>query len=458
MSVDTPFQREESDQSFNHYEEMHGFFRPDPIDQETAQEIVAGLSSQLEEDLTPSKIVSNLDRYIIKQSKAKRTIAQAIRNKYRMRQLTGEIKEFIRPSNIILYGKSGSGKTEIFRMISKLYNAPFIRVEATKYTEVGYYGEDINSIITELFKKTQNEFMANCTSLMESSPQLQEKVEDYILRLILGPGDISEKKEIRREQLRKGELDELQCFVRITLDDSNAEIQSMKVKELKARLYEIYSENVMKHLDVEEVIKDLIEAKGMVVIDEIDKLVRQPNMQSSSKASDEGVQYDLLPLLDGTSISVGKNSLIDTRNILFVGAGAFEKVKPTDLILELQGRMPIRTEMEVLGLEDFVKILTETENNLLDQYIELLRVEGIELGFDAGAVEEIARVSVALNEEDNIGARRLRTVLDAVLEEISFEAPDLETDKDSVFVITKDYVTQLSETLYQNRDFRRFAL
>ena len=273
--------------------------------------------------------MENLDKFIIKQGKPKRTIAQAIRNKYRMRKLEGEIKEFIRPSNILLHGKSGSGKTEIFRIISRLYNAPFIRVEATKYTEVGDYGEDINSIITDFYKKTEAELQQNSSKYLSGSKTLTTKIENYILK-ILYPGDDISLLEEERESLRAGELDEMQCYVQVQKMDSQAGISILKVKELKDQLFNMYLD-----LKNSTIVKDLIESKGIIIIDEIDKLVRAPNTTSSSKASDEGVQYDLLPMLDGTIISVNKTTSINTKNILFVGAGAFEKVKPTDLILEL---------------------------------------------------------------------------------------------------------------------------
>lgn len=209
--------------------------------------------------------------------------------------------------------------------------------------------------------------------------------------------------------------------------------------------------------DMETFVKDEIEGKGIIVIDEIDKLVRSPDSTSSTKASDEGVQYDLLPLLDGTTVTVNQKIKINTRNILFVGAGAFEKTKPTELAIELQGRMPIRAKMEALSLQDFKFILTNTEHNLLQQSVELLKTEDVNIAFDMGAIEEIARVSVELNEEDNIGARRLRTVLDAVLEDVNFEAPDFE-QKDCTIIFTREYVHDKTRQLYANRDFRQYTM
>lgn len=209
--------------------------------------------------------------------------------------------------------------------------------------------------------------------------------------------------------------------------------------------------------DLESFLKDEIEGKGIVVIDEIDKLVRSQDTTSSSKASDEGVQYDLLPLLDGTTVNVNSKVKVNTRNILFVGAGAFEKTKPTDLAIELQGRLPIKAKMESLSLSDFKHILTKTDHNLLQQAIELLKTERVNIAFTNDAVDEMAKISVELNEEDNIGARRLRTVLDQVLEDINFEAPDFET-KDCTVVITRDYVHEKTRCLFANRDYRQWVI
>ena len=221
----------------------------------------------------------------------------------------------------------------------------------------------------------------------------------------------------------------------------------LKVKEIRAYMYEVYAEELFKVIDMDEFVKSEIENKGIVVIDELDKLVRSSDTSSSTKASDEGVQYDLLPILDGTTISVNKNVKIDTRNIIFVGVGAFEKVKPTELAIELQGRLPVSAQMESLSKEDFIKILRDTKHNLLIQTIELLKIEDVEIAFSEDAIEEIARISVELNIEENIGARRLRTVIDALMEDINFEAPDFE-DKDDIILIGKEYVTEKTKHLF----------
>jgi ATP-dependent HslUV protease ATP-binding subunit HslU len=229
------------------------------------------------------------------------------------------------------------------------------------------------------------------------------------------------------------------------------------VKEIRKHMYDAYLEDLFGMIDIEQFVKDEIENKGIVVIDEIDKLVRSPDATGSTKASDEGVQYDMLPLLDGTTISINTKTKVNTRNILFVGAGAFEKTKPSDLAIELQGRMPVRAKMEPLSLEDFKHILSRTEHNLLVQAVELLKIEGLNIVFDAEAIDEMAKVAVELNEEDNTGARRLRTVVDAVLEEINYEAPDFE-QKDATIVIGADYVKERTKQLYANRDFRQYTM
>ena len=221
----------------------------------------------------------------------------------------------------------------------------------------------------------------------------------------------------------------------------------LKVKEIKNYMYEIYADELFRVIDVEEFVKSEIENKGIVVIDEIDKLVRAQDSGSSTKASDEGVQYDLLPILDGTTVSIGTKTKLNTRNILFVGAGAFEKAKPTELAIELQGRLPINAKMESLTKEDFVQILKETKHNLLVQSIALLKTEDVNLVYEEEAIDLMAQVSVELNEEDNIGARRLRTVVDQVLEDIHFEAPDFE-HKDGYIVIGKEYVEEKTKSLY----------
>lgn len=374
-----------------------------------------------------------------------------------MRKVDSDIKQSMRPSNILVHGRSGSGKTEIFRRISKIYNAPFIRVEATKYTEVGYHGDDITNIIVDLFKKTQNEYAGKDAQVVfRSSKTIRDKVDDYVLKCILGPDYMTNPGYLQKTlQLREGVLEEYECYL---FQPNEAEaIMHLKVREIKKFLYEYFQEQLFTLHDMETFIKDEIESKGIVVIDEIDKIVRSGEQTSSTKASDEGVQYDLLPLLDGTTVKINSSVKVNTRNILFVGAGAFEKTKPTDLAVELQGRMPIRAKMESLSLEDFKHILTVTEHNLLQQAVELLKTESLNIAFEAGAVDEIARVSVELNEEDNIGARRLRTVVDAVLEDINFEAPDFEA-KDCTLVVTAAYVASKTKSLYANRDFRQYVM
>jgi len=231
----------------------------------------------------------------------------------------------------------------------------------------------------------------------------------------------------------------------------------MKIKDVRRYLFEAYATLIFSKLDLDQFLKQEIEQKAIVVIDEIDKLVRSNDSSSNSKASDEGVQFDMLPLLDGTSVAVNQKTRIETRNILFVAGGAFEKVKPTDLAVELQGRLPIKTKMQDLSKDDFVAILRRTKYNLLEQNIQLLRTEGVEIVFEHDAVEEIAQVSVELNEEDNIGARRLRTVVDAVLEQINYTAPDL-TEKGTTIAISKEYVRTKSKPLYQNRDYKFYIM
>lgn len=394
-----------------------------------------------------------------------------------------ELRKAMRPSNILVSGKSGSGKTEIFRQISQFYNAPFIRVEATKYTEVGYHGEDVTNIITDLFKKTQAELQnKDATELFQNSKKLKSLINAHLLRILMGPNhQLNNDYADKNIALEAGELDENYCFLYvpeemrgsqdITASDltqathniregyisPRMSLRPLKIKEIRKYMYEIYAEELFKIIDLDEYTKSEIENKAIVVIDEIDKLVRQKEGGSSTKASDEGVQYDLLPILDGTTVSVSNKVKLNTRNILFVGAGAFEKVKPSELAIELQGRLPINAKMESLTKVDFIKILRETKHNLLLQSISLLKTEDVNILFENEAIDEMAQISVELNEEDNIGARRLRTVVDAILEDINFEAPDFEI-KGASLVISKEYVRETTKHLYQNRDFKKYIM
>uniref|UniRef100_A0A7S3CPT0 Uncharacterized protein n=1 Tax=Strombidium rassoulzadegani TaxID=1082188 RepID=A0A7S3CPT0_9SPIT len=386
----------------------------------------------------------------------------------------------MRPSNILVSGKSGSGKTEIFRQISRIYNAPFISVDATKYTEVGYHGEDVQGIIQDLYRKTESELKnKEATDIYRNSQKLKNLVNDHILKLLNGPGYSQHRDfEDQLEQLRSGELDDFSCFVYMPESQSKYAVveegkinkkyasfenqlmnfQQLKVKDIRTQLYDFYASELLKNMNTEEFLKREIETKSIIVIDEIDKLVRAGDYGQSTKASDEGVQYDLLPILDGTTVSCNSNKVkINTRNILFVGVGAFEKAKTSDLAIELQGRLPVHAKMQSLTKEDFVKILKETKHNLLVQAIELIKIEQVNLAFEEEAIDEIAQVSVELNVEDNIGARRLRTVVDAIMEDLNFEAPDFE-EKDATIVIGKEYVRETTKHLFQNKDLKKYLM
>ena len=296
-------------------------------------------------------------------------------------------------------------------------------------------------------------------SLLKGSKILKTKIDKLMLKYIIGPSNEDNPTYSEKyEQLNNQELEEYSCFLYLPGGKKFAsQITNMKVKDLRKHMYDAYMEELMSMIDLDQFIKDEIEGKGIVVIDEIDKLVRSQEQSGSTKASDEGVQYDLLPILDGTIVNVNSKTKVDTRNILFVGAGAFEKQKPTDLVIELQGRMPVRARMESLTLQDFKHILTKTKHNLLQQAIELLKTEELNIVFEESAIDEIARISVELNEEDNIGARRLRTVTDAILEDINFEAPDFEI-KDCTIVISGEYVLEKTKGLYVNRDFKKYLM
>lgn len=394
--------------------DIYEFYQLPLLTKQDQVDIITELTKGMEINMTPKVLVECLNQHIISQPKAKRIISQAIRNKYRMRQIEDkELRKAMRPSNILVSGRSGSGKTEIFRQISRIYNAPFIRVEATKYTEVGYHGEDVSNIITDLFKKTQNEILSReAVELFENSTRLKQIINSHILKLLLGPSykecsDFSEKEK----QLESGELDEWYCYLFVPhMHNHNGDYKSkssskdksspkmnfeqLKIKEIRNYMYEVYAEELFKIIDIEELVKTEVENKAIVVIDEIDKLVRGQENSSGTKASDEGVQYDLLPILDGTIVNINTKMKLSTRNILFVAAGAFEKVKPTELAIELQGRLPVNAKMESLTKDDFIKILCETKHNLLLQAVELLKTEDVNIVFKREAIFEMAEISV----------------------------------------------------------------
>jgi ATP-dependent HslUV protease ATP-binding subunit HslU len=458
-------------------------------------------------ELTPSQIVGELDRYIIGQDNAKKSVAIALRNRWRRKQIQDSLREEIMPNNIILIGPTGVGKTEIARRLAKLSNAPFIKVEASKFTEVGYVGRDVESIVRELTDLGVS--MVKSEKSIEVQKKAEYHAEERILDILIPPvkkkhdepanqatlgfsaaqqeetkEDNFKTREKFREKLQNGELDEkvievdvsadgapmMQVMGPIGLDDIGVNLQDLfssvmpkKVKKRKMSVKDarviLVQEEAHKLIDMDSVIKEAInrvQEYGIVFIDEIDKIAGQQSKGSGPDVSREGVQRDLLPIVEGSSVTT-KYGTVRTDHVLFIASGAFHVAKPSDLIPELQGRFPIRVELNSLTEEDFVKILTQPQNALLKQYVALLKSEGVELSFDEESIKEIAKIAAEVNEQvENIGARRLHTILSTLLEDILFNTPD--KNKDKTLVITKTMVEDKLKDIVKNRDLSRYIL
>ena len=431
---------------------------------------------------TPREIVSELDRYIVGQDNAKKAVAVALRNRWRRLQLDETMREEVQPKNILMIGPTGVGKTEIARRLAKLAKAPFIKVEATKFTEVGYVGRDVEQMIRDLVESAIH--IVRATKRKDVTAKAEVNAEERVLDALVGDNASDETRAKFRKMLREGQLADKEIEVQVA-DTSTATMPSIDVpgmpgasmgmlnlsdmfgKALSGQKttkkmpvndsYEILmSDEADKLLDEDSIIReaiDLVENTGIVFIDEIDKITTKSDR--GGDVSREGVQRDLLPLIEGTTVST-KHGQVQTDHILFIGSGAFHVAKPSDLLPELQGRLPIRVELNALTRDDLVRILKEPESSLIKQYIALLSVEDITLTFTDDAIEQIADLAAEINQGvENIGARRLHTVLEKLLEEISFEASERSGES---IIIDAEMVTVKLSDLVRNSDLRKFIL
>ena len=443
------------------------------------------------ERLTPRQIVAELDKYIIGQHAAKRAVAIALRNRWRRQRLPAALRDEVAPKNIIMIGPTGVGKTEIARRLARLAEAPFIKVEASKYTEVGYVGRDVESMIRDLVELAVNMVRGEKTRTVEE--RAREMAEERLLDLLLPParpggfgaapesGAAQETREKLRARLRDGALDDRTVEIEVAqrtlpmidlmgghgMEEMQDNLKEMlgnllpqRTRRRKVKVHEarrlLTQEEADKLVDKEEVTSEAVsrvENSGIVFLDEVDKIAGRE--AHGPDVSREGVQRDLLPIVEGSTVST-KYGLVRTDHILFIAAGAFHVAKPSDLIPELQGRFPLRVELTSLTERDFVRILTEPENALTKQYTALLATEGVELAFTPDAVDEIARTATTVNEAtENIGARRLYTIMERLLDEVSFEAPHMQGVR---VEITAQQVRQQLTSIVTNQDLSRYIL
>ena len=434
---------------------------------------------------SPREIVSELDRHIVGQNDAKRAVAIALRNRWRRQQLPEELREEVLPKNILMIGPTGIGKTEIARRLAKLAQAPFIKVEATKFTEVGYVGRDVEQIVRDLLEMSIAMTRERLRKEVASKAELH--AEERVLDALVGPNASADTRQKFRKMLREGQLDDKEIEVQVQ-DSAGANLPTFDIPGMPGaqmgmlNLGEIFgkafggrtkprrmsvreshtvlmAEESDKLLDQEKVVREAIaavEQNGIVFIDEIDKICARSEQRIGGDVSREGVQRDLLPLIEGTTVAT-KHGAVKTDHVLFIASGAFHLAKPSDLLPELQGRLPIRVELKPLTREDFRRILTEPEASLIKQYKALMATEGVKLDFTEDAIDELARLAEDINTAvENIGARRLHTVLERLLEEISFTASD--KPDGTAITIDRAYVHEHVSALAQNADLSKFIL
>lgn len=440
--------------------------------------------------MTPREIVHELDSHIVGQGDAKRAVAIALRNRWRRMQLNEELRNEVTPKNILMIGPTGVGKTEIARRLAKLARAPFIKVEATKFTEVGYVGKEVETIIRDLadmaIKMVKEDEMSRVQHLAE------EAAEERILDILLPPArdgfgndeqsEDTNTRQIFRKKLREGKLDDKEVELDLAapqvgveimappgMEDMTSQLQSMfqnmssektnkrklKIKDALKALQEEEASKIVNNDDIKQKAIYAVEQNGIVFIDEIDKICKRADSNSGGDVSREGVQRDLLPLVEGSTVST-KHGMIKTDHILFIASGAFQMAKPSDLIPELQGRLPIRVELKALTSDDFVRILTEPFASLTEQYIALLATEGVKIAFSDDGIQAIANAAWQVNETtENIGARRLHTMMERLTEELSFHADERSGE---TILINENYVNDILSDVVKDEDLSRFIL